>query len=567
MAGHKQGEKYDQSSRDFGGINTQASRQAIGDEEFSWLENIQPVGYGNLLAVPAPTDTGASVAGTCYYMQAANIAGVNYMYMFTANGAAYQVNLTSYVKTTVAAAATFSGSGTQIAQWKNERILIIDANGYYTWDGSSLALISGGFAITASIGTTTLTVTVTAGYLAAGAGITGAGVSANTIITGQLTGVTGSTGTYTVNNSQTVGSEAMTALYASPASGTCIAVYSGRVWISTARTISYSAPNAFSDFTSTNLGGSFIMTDPTLHSNVIQLYSTNGFLYVVGIDSINVISDVRVSTSPAATLFSNLNLVSTTGTNSPGSVVAYYRSLWLAAPYGFYGITGSTAQKGSDNLDGIFPYINSATGFSAGSVVINKILCLAFMFRYADPMAATRTILAVFFNKKWFICSQGDSLTQCAGVTISGTQTLYATDGTKLWQLFSDTSATIAQTMQTKLWDMGDQLLDKQVLKVGIEAIMPTVAGTIDVTVDSELASSVATLSSSSAAVWVNNSSVIVSWINNALQTITWIASGYAWFRGDVSNFGKYAGLTITSSTPRLNILAEQLQYELRARW
>ena len=132
MAAKQQGKPYDQTSRNFGGINTQASRQAIGDDEFSWLENMMPIGDGNLLAVPAPTDTGASVAGTCYYMKAANIAGVNYMYMFTADGAAYQINLTSYVKTTVAAAGTFGGTASQIDQWKNDRILIIDPiAGYY----------------------------------------------------------------------------------------------------------------------------------------------------------------------------------------------------------------------------------------------------------------------------------------------------------------------------------------------------------------------------------------------------------------------------------------------------
>lgn len=32
----------------FRGINTQASRPAINDEEFSWLENMMPIGDGNM---------------------------------------------------------------------------------------------------------------------------------------------------------------------------------------------------------------------------------------------------------------------------------------------------------------------------------------------------------------------------------------------------------------------------------------------------------------------------------------------------------------------------------------
>ncbi len=66
--------------------------------------------------------------------------------------------------------------------------------------------------VTGSISTTTLTVTSVSGLTQAlriGSQITGAGVSANTSITAFGTGY-GGTGTYTVNNSQTVGSETLT---------------------------------------------------------------------------------------------------------------------------------------------------------------------------------------------------------------------------------------------------------------------------------------------------------------------------------------------------------------------
>jgi hypothetical protein len=66
--------------------------------------------------------------------------------------------------------------------------------------------------ITASISGTTLTVSAVTGTISfdANATITGAGVTANTHIMSQLTGAAGSTGTYTVDNSQSVGSESMT---------------------------------------------------------------------------------------------------------------------------------------------------------------------------------------------------------------------------------------------------------------------------------------------------------------------------------------------------------------------
>lgn len=72
----------------------------------------------------------------------------------------------------------------------------------------------GTVALTGSISGTTLTVTaVTApGVLTLNMSVTGAGVTAGTSITAFGTG-TGGTGTYTVNNSQTVSSEALTATY------------------------------------------------------------------------------------------------------------------------------------------------------------------------------------------------------------------------------------------------------------------------------------------------------------------------------------------------------------------
>lgn len=67
-----------------------------------------------------------------------------------------------------------------------------------------------GASFTGSISTTTLTVSaIASGFLSVGQTLTGAGITAGTIITGLGTG-SGGQGTYTVNNSQTVGSEAMT---------------------------------------------------------------------------------------------------------------------------------------------------------------------------------------------------------------------------------------------------------------------------------------------------------------------------------------------------------------------
>ena len=103
--------KKNNSLRDFQGVNTQAARQVIGDNQFAWLENVQPIGFGNMPAVNGPSASLATWPGTAYHMRAVNIGGVNYELILTTAGALYAVNLSTYVVTTVAVAATFSASG------------------------------------------------------------------------------------------------------------------------------------------------------------------------------------------------------------------------------------------------------------------------------------------------------------------------------------------------------------------------------------------------------------------------------------------------------------------------
>jgi hypothetical protein len=94
-----------------------------------------------------------------------------------------------------------------------------------------------------------------------------------------------------------------------------IATFSGRVWIAQGRTVYYSAAGSYSDFTSVS-AGAVTLTDSTLHGNIQYLLSANNFLYIFGDDSINVFSDVRVTTS-GTTLFTNTNVSASVGSKRP----------------------------------------------------------------------------------------------------------------------------------------------------------------------------------------------------------------------------------------------------------
>ena len=381
---------------------------------------------------------------------------------------------------------------------------------------------------------------------------------------------------YTSNPNVTItgggGNNAAATAVASLDENVGIQSFSGRVWIAQGRTVYYSAAGSYSDFTSVSAGGVTI-ADATLHGNIIDLLSANNFLYIFGDDSINVFSDVRVTTA-GTTLFTNTNVSASVGTKLAYAIFPYFRSVLFMNNYGVYALVGSTTSKISDALDGMLPDIDFVTKeVTAGQVLINNILCAAFNIRYTGSegvSAGPRYIQAVFFEKKWFFTNQGNDIKAIVSVPVGGKITLFGTDGTKLYKFYSDDVATIDNYIQTALMPMGDPIRTKQALKFGIEATNN--AGLpLTVTVDSEQGSSTPySLGSSQTIEWVNNSNQVIPWQNDALQTVTWgllLGAGYFLYKSDAAQWGKYLGLTLTSQANGMVVNTFEFEHELRVRF
>ena len=352
--------------------------------------------------------------------------------------------------------------------------------------------------------------------------------------------------------------------------GSSIASFSGRVWIANGRTLYYTAAGTNNDFYSIS-SGNIIFNDSTLVGNITQIVAANNFLYVFGIDSINVISDVRINSATGTTLYTNTNVSAAVGSDLSYALMPYFRSIVFMNRYGVYALVGSTTSKLSDALDGVFPYIDFTKTVSAGQVLIYNILCAAFSFTYKDPLTSTsRIIQAVFFDKKWFLTSQ-NAVSFMTSVPINGSAVLYSTTGTDLQKMFQSSTAAISSKIQPALLGMADIIRDKQALKFGVEAILGSTAGSyLNVSVDSESASSpITTLNNIQTVQWSNNLGNIISWSNNSSAIVTWgnIINGYYLYRYDAQQWGKYISLTITSTSPNFIVSGVQYETELRARF
>ena len=427
--------------------------------------------------------------------------------------------------------------------------------------GTVTILVNNGGSGYTNAANTVVTITGGSGANAAGTAIVSGGQVTQVVMTNPGTGYT-STPTVTITGGGATTNATATAVV-NLDSIVDVATFSGRVWVAAGRTVTFSAAGSYSDFSSIS-AGYFTLTDSTLHGNIQSMLSANNFLYIFGDDSINVFSDLRVTTT-GSTLFTNTNVSASIGSKRPYAVFPYFRSVLFMNDYGVYALVGSTTSKISDNLDGIFPLIDFSQPVSAGQVLLNNILCAAFSFTYNDPSVGARAIQAVFFEKKWFITSQG-ALTYVTSAPVSGLVNMYGVTGKSLYRLYGSSTASINSTIKTALMPMNDPIRTKQALKFGIEATLTT-GGTLTVTVDSESGSSPQYVLNNSVT-WYNNSGQTITWTNNSSATIGWITSaGYALYKSDAQQYGKYLGLTVTSSDPAFTYNTFEFEHELRVRF
>ena len=114
---------------------------------------------------------------------------------------------------------------------------------------------------------------------------------------------------------------------------------------------------------------------------------------------------------------------------------------------------------------------------------------------------------------------------------------------------------------------MGDPIRTKQALKMGIEATATNTSSiTMSATIDSEAGSS-PPYTLTSLVTWINNSLQVIPWLNNSSVQIGWGQIGYALYKTDASQYGKYLGITVTSSNPAFTVNGFEFEHELRVRF
>lgn len=250
--------------------------------------------------------------------------------------------------------------------------------------------------------------------------------------------------------------------------GTTLAAFSGRVWIANNRTVQFTAPNTFNDFSIGDAAGSFLMTDVNFVGAIQKLLSALDVLWIFGESAINQLSNVTVLANSTTTTFSNINISSSYGTIFPQSVVSFLRQVMFATKYGVIQQIGVTPSRISEKIDGTYHHLDLTQPVTAGLVILNNLLCYGLMVTYLDPDNAgtpRKIILIVSFDGKWFIGSQGDDLNLMASVEYQGTYRLFGCNANQLRELFVEPHYPVHK-LKSPYYDMGDVSKGKELVRL-----------------------------------------------------------------------------------------------------
>lgn len=496
----------------FEGMNTATLRPGVEDKEAAWLDGFMPLGPGrNLRTMYDVGPVLTTFAHDIVFFKFANIGYTAIAIVFLTDGSVYQVDATTGVQTTVLPAGTIvnpSLVSIGVANYGNQYVLIVSnqTNGYFLWNGVTAY---GPTDVVPGVGT-------------------------------MPTGI----------------------------AGTSIEIYAGRVWIAFGATIFYSAPGSLVLF-STSGGGNFSSSDSFLRTNFFSLKQSNGFLYLIADSSINYISGVQTSGSPAVTTFTNQNLDPEVGSPWPTTVEIFNRNIIFANSYGVHIGYGGAVSKVSEKLDGVYSSVPTA-GFgsfipsSAKAIVFGKKIWLL-LLPIVDPITGQQVNKLFCWNGKiWWAASQSLSFQLIQTQEIYSVLTAWGAAGPSLYPLFQNPSSDFAKIAQSRLWDRPGYEFYKYASRLwGILKYYSDDSPDLTISIDNETGSATSVSAFNPLVLtWLNNASTIINWTNSLANPIVWytVGTGFTIIPPDaVGQNGALIGLTVQTEAADMAIVSMKL--------
>jgi hypothetical protein len=253
----------------------------------------------------------------------------------------------------------------------------------------------------------------------------------------------------------------------------CMEVYQSRLFVAGKDVISFSAPSNGANFSTVAGGGSFGYFGDKLVYSYMDLCASAGYLFVYGDSSTDLISNVQLigqgtTTAPFTTEFNYANIDPQVGQRFPRPVGRMGRYMTMFNGAGIFLMQGGDAQEiGSKTtmiydtlewpqtaeqatVDGLYiPTMAPATMFGFRVMLCNG--------RFRDPWGRHRNLLLMWHpvNRAqgapfWSVASQNLELTHIGSYEQDSIITPYGTDGNALYQLFAQPDPALPKRLSTK---------------------------------------------------------------------------------------------------------------------
>lgn len=486
------------------GVNTQSSRNTQPEDTFWNLENMQPIGPGN---VRTCNNISAALVNygtdTIYWFQYINLLGVDYLILFSVSGKVYAYNIIAQTSSQIATG--FAGSGSRVVQWKNTEALFIDSSGYYNWPGSgAVTLISGTGVPTSG---TDIAVAFDRVWIVQGRLITFSGADDY------------SAASFTVANG--AGSLALT----DPAlRNTVTRLYSQNSYL---YIVGPSSIAAISD-----------VYVPSGASPPTPLFTNTTIQNIIG-------SDQPGSFFPLGR----------------GFCFANKYGAWA-----LYGVQAEQISKDIDGTwKYINTGLQISAGAAVSN---NKICGGFLVQRLNDPNFGSNTVVAMYFDEKWWFANYGSLTFIGGGLVSNQPALfgLIANKLYQLFADPTTGPATVVSTPLWPMEDnLADKEVIRAGFEVTVSVFSGSFTMTVDTVNNSQQA---VALAANGGVAWQNNAGNVVSWQNNSGVTVLWNSFAYLLYNSVAPGvYGKYVGLTIKAAASIYQFSATDMDYKLRARW
>lgn len=570
------------------GMNVQAARQGLDKRAAAWMENFQPVAANRLAVVPGPEPAMATLSITVARSFDVYFNNQNYYVAFGTDGSLWVVPVSGAVfqiatagtPVQVAPSGTFSPTGGDVATWLSKRLLITDSqSGYCTWDGTvfveqggvspNIVVTAGGsgyvngatVAISGGSGSGATAFATVVGGVVTAIALSNAGVNyqAGDTLTVTITAVSGGSGA-------TANAHVWPFVTPKP---TTLTVGFSRVSLGIARTFiltgvgSSTWGDAYDDFQTADDSVTTVIGDTDLITQITAIRFLEGYIYIIGDNSVKFIGSI------SGTTFTITPLSSDQGTTFLSSVVSYNRLVVFANVTGVFAVFGASVEKISGPMDGIFANADFTLPIQCAVNDLNNIHILLVLVRYTG--ATVRTLLLAYFDKKWFVINQGNSIVAMTTMILGGHSDTVISSGSDITQILQSTSEPVDVLMQTALSHENNPIYVKDVLALGVAQTLTGQSGEdLSFTVDTETASTDFTPTNEFVTLQLlNNSGGMLALTNNSGGALNLYGSGFALSHSSQSsNGGRFIGASVKgTAVTGGSFQAFYLEYHIGPQW